>query len=238
MSLATEQTYVTNVYQNILFRSASNVDTTATQNAITLWANLINTGQVTEAQVATDFASSSEANTDVVPIVQLYEGLLNRAPDAAGLAFWVGLIDSGTSLRNIAQDFVGSTEFATIHGAQPSVTALVTALYQNVLGRAPDATGLAYWVADLGGSSGAPTAGQIADVALAFMQSTEEASSSTLANIQNWLVAGVNTGIRPTTISPGSITYTLTNGGATMATEGSTVTFHVATTNVVPRGPC
>ncbi|WP_368733574.1 DUF4214 domain-containing protein, partial [Acinetobacter baumannii] len=42
---------------------------------------------------------------------RLYDGILGRAPDAPGLAGWVGAIASGTPLASIASGFVLSPEF-------------------------------------------------------------------------------------------------------------------------------
>jgi hypothetical protein len=46
----------------------------------------------------------------------------------------------------VAEGFVKSDEFQKLYGAQPSNEQLVNAMYQNVLHRAPDAAGLAYWM--------------------------------------------------------------------------------------------
>ena len=41
---------------------------------------------------------------------------------------------------------MASPEFTQKYGANPSNTAYVTALYTNVLGRAPDTAGLNFWI--------------------------------------------------------------------------------------------
>jgi len=38
-------------------------------------------------------------------ITQLYIGYYNRAPDPAGLNYWVGIANSGQSIKNIAEFF-------------------------------------------------------------------------------------------------------------------------------------
>jgi hypothetical protein len=76
---------------------------------------------------------------------RLYQAAFNRTPDAAGLGFWISAIDHGMSLRDVAQGFVGSTEFKTIYGSNPSSLDFVTKLYQNILHRAPEGGGLAFW---------------------------------------------------------------------------------------------
>lgn len=79
-------------------------------------------------------------------VYRLYQAALGRTPDTAGLSFWMNALDHGTSLDQIARDFVASAEFTGLYGANPSNVALVSAAYSNVLHRQPDAEGLAFWV--------------------------------------------------------------------------------------------
>ncbi|WP_075792218.1 DUF4214 domain-containing protein [Massilia putida] len=76
---------------------------------------------------------------------RLYQAAFNRTPDTAGLGFWINAIDRGMQIRDVAQGFVGSAEFKTIYGSNPSNLDFVTHLYQNILHRAPEAGGLAFW---------------------------------------------------------------------------------------------
>ena len=231
MSLATEQTFVTSLYQNVLFHSPSDIASASTQSSINSWATMINTGQLTESQATTDFADSAEASENVLPVISLYEGLFKRVPEAGAIAFYVAALDRGTSLNTIAQYFFDSPEFSALYGAHPTPTTFVTDLYQNVLGRIPDQAGLAFYLNILGGAAATPSIAAMAGVLLDFTRSFEALSDSTLNN-ENWLIAGAN-GTYPSTIPAAPATYTLTNGGAASATEGSVVTFHLATANVV-----
>ena len=56
--------------------------------------------------------------------------------------------------RAAARSFVNSAEFKGLYGASPTDAAFVDLLYQNVLHRAPDAGGAAYWTGVL--HDGAP----------------------------------------------------------------------------------
>ena len=85
-------------------------------------------------------------------IYRLYGAALNRAPDAAGLAAWANMLAGGASLASIAAGFVNSTEFKAAYGSLNN-TQFATLLYNNVLHRAPDAAGLASWVAALAGGA-------------------------------------------------------------------------------------
>lgn len=77
---------------------------------------------------------------------RLYQAAFDRTPDTAGLSNWITQLDQGASLVMIANAFMNSPEFAATYGANLSNTALVNALYSNVLGRAGEAAGQAYWI--------------------------------------------------------------------------------------------
>ncbi|OOB24484.1 hypothetical protein A8F67_01240, partial [Burkholderia cenocepacia] len=77
-------------------------------------------------------------------VYRLYEATLNRGPDPEGLAGWVNQLNVGTSLQTVADGFVGSVEFQQVYG-NLSNTDFVTLLYNNVLHRGPDPTGLSGW---------------------------------------------------------------------------------------------
>ena len=80
---------------------------------------------------------------------RLYKAAFDRTPDKEGLGFWIGQLDKGASLDAVAAGFVASQEFQTINGVSPSNLQLVTSLYQHILGRAPDQSGLDFWTAQL-----------------------------------------------------------------------------------------
>jgi hypothetical protein len=71
----------------------------------------------------------------------IYQDLLGRPADAAGLAFWTQSLQNGVPRSTVALAFV--------HSQEENVR-LVTDVYQNLLARAPDAGGLQYWLAALG----------------------------------------------------------------------------------------
>lgn len=83
---------------------------------------------------------------------ELYLGFFGRAPDTAGLSYWAGQISAGASALSVAAGFAQTTEFHTQYGAL-NAAAQVNLIYQDILGRAPDAAGAQYWTTQL--SSGA-----------------------------------------------------------------------------------
>lgn len=79
---------------------------------------------------------------------RLYQAAFKRKPDLPGLGFHINSLDNGASLSDVGASFVGSREFIDSYGTL-SNAGLVTLLYANVLGRAPDAGGLAFHVGNL-----------------------------------------------------------------------------------------
>ncbi|MES2148353.1 MAG: DUF4214 domain-containing protein [Pseudomonadota bacterium] len=78
-------------------------------------------------------------------VYRAYTATFGRAPDAGGLGFWMHYMDGGAALTDVAIGFMGSSEFQNLYGMNPSSTALITKLYQNVLHRAPDSAGYNFW---------------------------------------------------------------------------------------------
>ncbi|HZX29622.1 MAG TPA: DUF4214 domain-containing protein, partial [Telluria sp.] len=77
---------------------------------------------------------------------RLYRAAFDRAPDAAGLGFWIAAIDQGRSLKSIAGGFIGSSEFSNLYSGDSTNARVVDHLYQNVLHRTPDAAGRTFWI--------------------------------------------------------------------------------------------
>ncbi len=99
---------------------------------------------------------------------RLYQAAFDRVPDAGGLGYWIDLMEHGFSLDAVAEGFATSAEFRDLYGSRPGNAALVNGLYENVLHRAPDAEGMAYWLDIL--NSGAST---MAGVLVSFSESAE-----------------------------------------------------------------
>ena len=79
---------------------------------------------------------------------RMYQAAFNRAPDKAGLGFWMSHLDNGMSLQSVAKAFLESAEFQARYGALGN-EAFVNSLYTNVLHRAGEAAGVAHWVGKL-----------------------------------------------------------------------------------------
>jgi hypothetical protein len=84
----------------------------------------------------------------VGPVTRLYSAYFLRSPDDDGLEFWVNRSRNGTRLYAISSTFAASSEFQRRYGSLTNAE-FASLVYQNVLGRAPDPSGLAYWTRQL-----------------------------------------------------------------------------------------
>ena len=78
-------------------------------------------------------------------------------------------MDAGVALAQVANGFLKSPEFVAAYRADPGIGEFVNKLYNNVLHRAPESDGYAYWLAQL-------TAGTLseAEVLVLFSESPEK----------------------------------------------------------------
>ncbi len=116
----------------------------------------------------------------VKELTLFYYAFLNRGPDREGLDYWLDQAVSGTPTRTIAHAFFDSAEYGRSTAAAFSDAAFASDLYQRILGRAPDAEGLAYWTQQQ--ASGAPRP----DVAMGFALSAEFAGAHRLHTYEIW----------------------------------------------------
>ena len=95
------------------------------------------------AQVSAQITSATQTT-----VANLYISILGRNPEPAGFGYWCEqLADNGNTqaaINQIAFGFARSPEFIATYGGRTTAQA-VTLMYNNVLDRAPDAGGLAYW---------------------------------------------------------------------------------------------
>jgi hypothetical protein len=170
----TDNAFVSLLYSNVLHRSAD-------AGGLAYWTGLLSSGH-SRAEVVIGFTESAEDIADLAAPVQqglwvqdgaaaevarLYDTAFSRLPDVTGLAYWTSALEHGTTLLQAAQGFIASAEFQADYGS-PDNAGFVTLLYNNVLHRAPDAGGQAYWVSLL--NSGQDTRAQ---VVVGFSESAE-----------------------------------------------------------------
>jgi hypothetical protein len=96
-----------------------------------------------------DHSLALDSNGVPGQIYRLYEGALDRAPESAGMGFWMAHEAAGMPISSIARQFIDSREFGERFGVNLDNAHYVLQLYQNVLGRDPDAAGFAFHVGNL-----------------------------------------------------------------------------------------
>lgn len=95
-------------------------------------------------QTFEQIAAKPELTDDHARLFRLYWAFFGRSPDPDGALYWVTQRDRCAALTTIADSFAASPEFAARYG--PLDTAgFVDQIYANVLGRAGDPGGTAYW---------------------------------------------------------------------------------------------
>lgn len=82
-------------------------------------------------------------------IFRLYQAAYDRAPDPAGVGFWIDAADRGSSMQDIAGAFTHSAEFVQLYGAGVDDADYLTHLYQNVLHRPGEQAGFDFWLSAL-----------------------------------------------------------------------------------------
>jgi hypothetical protein len=115
-----------------------------------------------DATVALDIAGTAGQ------AYRLYQAAFDRTPGSTELGYWIGVMDQGVSLREVSAGFTGSAEFKTAYGADPANALVVEKLYQNILNRAGEPAGVAYWLDIL--NTGKET---VAGVLASFSESAE-----------------------------------------------------------------
>ena len=190
---ATDSTgFVTLLYRNVLGREPD-------AGGLAHWVTQLDGGRMSRAQVVVGFSESPEfvdasaAGAAAVShaalqgaatgdVYRLYLGVLDREPDLAGFEGWTARLASGTAYETVVAGFVGAPEFVTRFDV-PDSRAFVTLLYNNVLGRAPDAAGLDHWVAQIDG--GARSRPQV----VTLFVSSPEYVAATEAACARWVLA-------------------------------------------------
>jgi S-layer protein len=155
-------------------------------------------------------------------IAQNYIAILGRNPEAGGFNFWVNTYaDAGgtpAALTSITNGFGNSAEFRGTYGGL-STEAAIALMYQNVLLRAADAGGLAYWtgIANNLIAKGETISNAYAQTGAQMIYTASSNGSSDSAGINARTAAAVAAGqTAPAT------TYTLTTGIDTFGNAGST----------------
>ena len=99
--------FVRLVYNNVLGREAD-------PDGLVYWTGLLISQVMTRGQLMLAFSESQEfQNTSraEVFVTMVYAGMLRRAADAGGWAFWVGQMEAGASALGLIQGFLDAPEY-------------------------------------------------------------------------------------------------------------------------------
>ncbi|HWB07592.1 MAG TPA: TIGR03118 family protein [Pirellulales bacterium] len=147
--------FVGSAFEDVLQRSVD-------QSSLQFFVHLLQ-GGAPRAAVALTLTHSAEYLDNL--ITQAYEHFLGRDPDDPGLAFWLSAMQNGLTLERLEADFIGSPEYFEHSGGTNQL--FVDHMYFDLLGRAPETAGEAFWVNALTGGENR------ALVALGFAASAE-----------------------------------------------------------------
>ncbi len=147
-----DDAFVRRIYTNVLDRSPE-------EEGLAFWVARLRSG-TTRGALMIGFSESPENieqtgttapvfDPRVASISRLYRAFFGRTGDDEGLTFWFDEISSGrASLSRISSGFVLSAEFTADYGDLDD-SRFVDLVYENVLGRSPDAGGRSFWLSQL-----------------------------------------------------------------------------------------
>ena len=145
------QRFVCHVYADLLMRFPD-------QTGLADWAGAVNAG-VPRSAVALGVLDSPEYRVDLLQ--QWYGKFLRRQATPAGLSGWLGALGSGAGWDQIESGIIGSPEYFASRGGS-TTSGFISAVYSDLLNRAPDAGGAGAWAGFLAaGNSGSAMADQI-----------------------------------------------------------------------------
>ncbi len=145
-----------------LYRDFLNREATSTEQS--QWMAKLAAGTVNAHGIATALSQSDEWISTV--ITGYYRDTLQREPDARGLAYWTSMAKSGVPVSQIASAFYSSAEYFRTIGESNNRT-WVADLYEKLLLRTGETSGVNYWVSVLDSGVARIT------VAYSFYQSNE-----------------------------------------------------------------
>jgi Domain of unknown function (DUF4214) len=105
---------------------------------------------ITPASIVSLGDPEFQGMSDLAQAARLYVAAFDRAPDAGGLDYWTNAMRHGMTQEQVATDFLATPEGIARLGAD-TIPAFVNQLYENVLGRAADVGGKAFWTSAIEG---------------------------------------------------------------------------------------
>ena len=125
-----------------LYRDVWNV--TADPAGVSTWVSRIAAG-ATRAQVAEEFFNDARFYPSASYLAKLFLGPLQRDPDFATWSSMFAQMQGGVTRAQVLASIMSRPDYQSVYGKLTDLD-FVTALYQNILGRAPEAAGLNFWL--------------------------------------------------------------------------------------------
>jgi cyclophilin family peptidyl-prolyl cis-trans isomerase len=129
--VASNQTYVTQLYQDLLGRAPD-------PQGLNAFSTALNQNTLSRMQVAQAILTSDEGRTH--EIEDLYQTYLNRPADSVGLNLSLSFLKMGGTLQDVRAEIMGSPEYFQNRSASSNDNFL-TDIYHDVLDRAVDPVG-------------------------------------------------------------------------------------------------
>ncbi len=142
-AISDDTVFVNNAYEDILSRPADAGGLASFQSVLD--------GVRDQAllTLAVAYVTSPEARGDL--ITAEYGALINRAPSPSEIAGWTANFQQGTTPEQFITAILGSAEYFALQGSKDSNW--INQIYQEILGRSPDASVQAYMTALANGVS-------------------------------------------------------------------------------------
>lgn len=148
-----------------------------------------------------DMSMAFDADGNPGQAYRLYRAAFAREPDPAGLGYWIGVLDQGAYLYDVAGGFTASAEFKNLYAKATTNRDIVGQYYVNVLNRQGESAGIDYWTGVLDSK-----ADNLGGVLRNFSEGPEN-KASTAATIANG-IRYVEYGVRyPATAYPVRAAY-------------------------------
>jgi hypothetical protein len=166
-------------------------------------------------------------------VSQLYVSLFGRAPDGEGLGYWVGQLNAGKTMAQVADLMFATTPARAYYPSFQTNGEIIKSFYTNVFGVTTDTEGEAFWTAKLnGGESAGSVISQIIAAALANTATSGATAKATLQNkvaVAQWYGESNGSIAGATTILTGVTADVATVTAAKAGSVQSGQTFTLAT---------
>lgn len=226
------------VYEQVVSDGTTILANGDRKEAVTRSSNTAPIEQISLTASANGLAKTTVVSNDLVgatarnEIYRLYHAILGRDPDATGFGTFTTQFKSGTTAVQIATSLLGSPEFAQKYGTLTDLQ-FANLMYQNALGRAPEAGAAEGWVSAIAaGTTRASLAQQAADSTEGLAHTASGAQTWALNNLDIVLSEVRRTRDVTTLNADGSTTEVVTNTGLVANTTTTTLSADKKTTTV------